>query len=380
MERTFFLVSACITKMLTLLNTSKRSLPERILIVKLDHLGDVLTALPAIRMLRHRYPGVHLTLLCGTWAKDIAERLVDVNEVLYYNSSRFCRTRDQEMSGDDIAEVQMKIYENRYDWIIHLRGDYQTLRWVVRLRPKKIVDRGAFMLSQWIRTKILKNPQPSLLEWQINTAMIHTCIPEFTNAVLQRSYIQIEPEDVCTPVSRESEPFPYIVIQPGGTWPYRQWFPDKFAYIIDTLGQHTKLPVVITDVIEQKEYVGDILRQTNYPVRNLTGQIRFIEWYQLIMGAALCIATDGAVVHLASLLNIPVIGLYGPEDPKRWGPWSAQSRVFHVPVECFPCDQTVCVMSDNPCVNLISVDDVAQTAMEILYSAAATRSDKSGVL
>ena len=66
--------------------------PNRILVVKLDHLGDVLLATPVFSNLRQAYPNAELHALTGTWSRIVLEKHPDVNKVLEYNSPAFCRT------------------------------------------------------------------------------------------------------------------------------------------------------------------------------------------------------------------------------------------------------------------------------------------------
>ena len=66
--------------------------PKRILVVKLDHLGDVLLATPVFSNLRRAYPNAELHALTGTWSRVVLEKHPDVNKVLEYNSPTFCRT------------------------------------------------------------------------------------------------------------------------------------------------------------------------------------------------------------------------------------------------------------------------------------------------
>jgi ADP-heptose:LPS heptosyltransferase len=65
-----------------------------------------------------------------------------------------------------------------------------------------------------------------------------------------------------------------------------------------------------------------------------------------------------------------VIALFGPQLPERFGPGSARSIVLHHRIDCCPCAQRVCVRPEDPCVNLITVEEVLAAAGRILDEAA----------
>lgn len=91
---------------------------------------------------------------------------------------------------------------------------------------------------------------------------------------------------------------------------------------------------------------------------NIAGKTTIKQLAALIEKAALLIANDGGIVHLASALNIPVIALFGPQDPGKFGPWSGNGIAFHKKVDCFPCSQKKCNLKDDPCIHRIEADEV----------------------
>ncbi len=51
----------------------------------------------------------------------------------------------------------------------------------------------------------------------------------------------------------------------------------------------------------------------------------------------LVVSSDTSTVHIASCLSVPVVGLYGPNTPVLYGPWSKNSIYFYKRLNCSPC-------------------------------------------
>ena len=86
----------------------------------------------------------------------------------------------------------------------------------------------------------------------------------------------------------------------------------------------------------------------------------------LLDRATLVVGNDSGLIHIAAACGTPVIGLYGPQLPERFGPGSARSIALHHRVDCCPCAQRICVRPEDPCVNLITLEEVVSAAERLL--------------
>ena len=100
--------------------------PKRILVVKLDHLGDVLLATPVFSNLRQAYPDAELHALTGAWSRIVLERHPDVDKVLEYNSPVFCRT-GRPTSLSETFQRYKQLGHEKYDLLVALRNDWRTV-------------------------------------------------------------------------------------------------------------------------------------------------------------------------------------------------------------------------------------------------------------
>jgi ADP-heptose:LPS heptosyltransferase len=94
--------------------------------------------------------------------------------------------------------------------------------------------------------------------------------------------------------------------------------------------------------------------------------LRLVETAALIEHSALFLGNDSGIAHVAAACGTPVIALFGPQDPRRFRPWSERTMVLHKVAPCFPCAQITCVFPHNPCVNLITVQEAMRCVTAVL--------------
>jgi ADP-heptose:LPS heptosyltransferase len=158
-----------------------------------------------------------------------------------------------------------------------------------------------------------------------------------------------------------------VVIHPGAAWRPRAWRPERFGAVADWILGHYDARVLLVGSEDERD-VEDAVRRSikGDRVHALVGALTLEELTALLARAALFIGNDSGPAHLAAACGVPSIVLFGPQDPRRFGPWSERTLVLHHPVACFPCRQTVCVLAEDPCVNRNEVADVITRARDIL--------------
>jgi ADP-heptose:LPS heptosyltransferase len=152
---------------------------------------------------------------------------------------------------------------------------------------------------------------------------------------------------------------PQIAVHPFSRWKYRSWPIDEFKRLIGMLRSELECDIV---VICHESENDDLL-----PLRNAFDRdprVRFFPSTDLLETAAvlqdveLFIGNDSGPIHLAALLNLPVVGLYGPAPPALAAPPAASGTFLYHPVPCSPCSQTECVMPERHCMRLITAEEV----------------------
>ena len=110
---------------------------KRILLVKLDHIGDFITSLPAIGLVRAKFPEADITLLVGTWNQTLANRIKEVDTVITFDF--FNRISEEYINKDYLKQVgrlQKLLKSSKFDLAIDLRRHPET-RWTLFLSEAK---------------------------------------------------------------------------------------------------------------------------------------------------------------------------------------------------------------------------------------------------
>ena len=113
--------------------------PKRILVIKLDHVGDVLLATPVFDNLRQAYPNAELHALAGKWSRVILDNQPAVDEVIEYNSPFFCRSGEQPTRLLEAVQLYRRLRRQKYELVVELRGDWRIVCCaLLRVAPKQI--------------------------------------------------------------------------------------------------------------------------------------------------------------------------------------------------------------------------------------------------
>jgi ADP-heptose:LPS heptosyltransferase len=160
---------------------------------------------------------------------------------------------------------------------------------------------------------------------------------------------------------------PIVCIHPGAAWRPRAWRPERFAAVADWIQDHYHPQVLFVGSSEERDIEAAVRANAKGRLTFwLAGELTWQEVTALLERARLFIGNEGGPAHVAAANRIPSVVLSGPQEPGRFNPWSDQSVVLHHRVHCCPCRQRVCVHPENPCVNLIEIEEVKTHVRRIL--------------
>lgn len=373
-EPVLFLASAVVSAVVNLLGLVRGSggRPARVLIVKLDHVGDVVLAIPAIRALRDSNPNAVIDALVAPGSAFVLAGNAAVNRVLVYDSPRYRR-------GAGGTAALREVVTERYDIIVELRGDEATLSLPFRCGARRRVDRGTVRIRDWVARRLGGGDRPPLHEVETNLEIVRPLLTrESAEGVRGVTPEQVSLEREVSPESdrslaRKLEQTgvnlrePLVTVHAGSSWRPRAWDPARFAAVADWVRDHYHAQVVFVGSDDERDIEATI--RSNLKGGRafwLTGAITWEEVHALLARSALFLGNDSGPAHLAAAAGTPSVVLFGPQDPRRFGPWSTRTLVLHHRVPCWPCAQTRCVRPEHPCVNDITVAEVTAAIARLL--------------
>lgn len=372
-EYLLLLCSALVSRWVNLFGGFGRARPARILVVKLDHAGDVILATPALRALRDSAPEVPIDVLIASGSSVVLEGNRSVARTLVYDSRRYRRGGDRKPGERGGFGAMRQVARGGYTTIVELRGDWWTLLLPFLAGANRRVDRGSVRVGQWFARRFTRagRARDQLHEVETNLEVVRPLLHGSLAEGPAAEYVLSQPSSDTLAeklhglgVATEA---PLVCVHPGASWRPRAWRPERFADVADWIQEHYHALILFVGSADER----DIEAAVRAKVKGrrafwLAGALTWAELAALLARSRLFIGNDSGPAHLAAACGVPSVVLFGPQEPVRFRPWSERSIVLHHRVHCCPCRQNVCVHPENPCVNLIEVGEVQAQVRQLL--------------
>ena len=322
---------------------------RRILVVKLDHIGDFITAVPSIRRLKELFPAASITVLAGRAAKAFAAVEPAVDTFLEFE---FFHARSglgqKELTKDDYAALRERLLPYRFDLAIDLRKHTDT-RDVLRSVPARYLagfDRqGQFpfldIALEWDGDRNLERKRSHIVDDLLS--LVETVGKA---ARSDRTQIMLPPgarEAAMAGLPDDARALfdkPVVAIHPGVGTIMRQWPTGHFAALIDLLVERDGVNAVLIGGPDEAELAQEVLRscRNQHAVVSLVGKTPLGELPGLLGSCVLYVGNNSGPKHIAAALGVPTIGIHsGVVDAVEWGPIGKRAVALRRNMACSPC-------------------------------------------
>ena len=341
----------------------KDFVPERILVIKLDHLGDVLLATPVFSNLRRAYPNAELHALTGAWSRVVLENHPDVNNVVEYNSPAFCRT-GQPTSLRETFNLYRQLRRQKYGLIVELRSDWRTVWFAfLRLTPKRL-SRAALQVANKLGFAQFSGTHETTRNLDVlRQAGIPTSVETAIFSVTTEDKKWASDFLATYQIDRQH---PLIAIHPGSPIALKRWMPERYAELADWLIAQKRAQILYVGVKDEIPITTEIQALMRGESINIAGKTTLTQLASILHTCNVFIGNDSGPMHLAAAVGTQTIGLYGPGDPTRFGPAGAKCQTIQRKSDC-PCLGTVCRYGKSGCMSEIQVTDVIQVLETARY-------------
>ncbi|WP_156688589.1 glycosyltransferase family 9 protein [Mycobacterium sp. Marseille-P9652] len=262
---------------------------DTIVVLRALGLGDLLTAVPALRGLRRHYPAARVTLAAPDRYRELAMMTGAIDDVLPTS----CLGDVRPLAGPPALAVNL-----------HGCGP-QSIDHLLAWGPQTVLTH-------------CHSGHPALLgpPWQPEIHEMHRWC-----ALLEWAGIRCDLEDVTLPRSTVvPECIDAVVIHPGASSHARQWPPERFAAVAAALRDEGH-DIVITGSSGEFDLAHEIARAARLPrTAVVAGLLDLPALAALVAGSRLVICGDTGIGHLAAATNTASVVLFGPTAPARWGP------------------------------------------------------------
>jgi ADP-heptose:LPS heptosyltransferase len=353
-----------------------RTLAERprILLLKLDHIGDMVLAMRAMSRIREAWPDAHITLVCGPWNVALARQFRLFDHIIGYRFfSELPETpRDAQAAvSDRQAAFAALDLGAPFDLAVDMRYDQDTRPLLEAIDARFRAGYAARNLKAVLNLELPTTEQASSRDRPLLPIDAETRLMMLASAVVEVfGRPQTHPIHTAADVGAESQRGQCIVIATGARKTTSKWPIANFVTLCAALAeQHTNEIVVIGDEGDSAD--GRMIAQALPAgrVRNSTGQVPIENLPALLSKASLYIGNDTGTTHIAAKLGVPTICIFsGAADYRVWQPLGTNVRTIRVAIDCSPChlDRREKCPVDVKCLRLITVDDVLHTALAML--------------
>lgn len=336
-----------------------KSIPKRILVIKLKQPGDVLVSSPVLTALKEAWPKARVSYLVpkGTEEMIADHPLLDRLYVLDRRGGSWGQT----------LGLLKELRRARFDLVLELSGGDRGAFYARVSGAKERLGFGYGGRAFWHRfcfTRLLPPPPIKMHLVEHNLEMVRALGIEPRRPRLHFFWtgaVQTRIEALLA--SNSLTPRGFVVMHPGAGWRFKCWTPAGYARVIEALQGQKGLPVVLTGstAAHEQELVSAILKESRVSPINLLGRLSLKELGALIAQARFFFGVDSAPMHLAAAVGTPAVALFGPSGDFNWGPWGEGHLVIKKDWECLPCGRDGCEGSKvSRCLVELTPDEVLE--------------------
>jgi len=360
--------------------------PSRILLLRLERIGDLLMVVDAIADLRAALPDAAIDLAVGSWNRDLAALIPGIRTLHVLDVPWLAR----DGGGDSPATLvrRARAWRGQYDLVVNFEPDIRSnaLAWLTGARRRFGYWTGGG--GSFLTDRLAYEPGEHVAD---NAARL-------VATVLERSHVAPVPFPAASwprlrpppealaraaallasgpgPTAQgrsQNATAPRIGVHVSGGRESKQWHLDRFAAVAAELARRHHATIVLTGSTADRPMVDTVKRSlAGVPLVDAAGAFDLPTLAALLASLDLLVTADTGPMHLAAAMGTPVVALFGPSDPRRYGPRGSPHRVLRVDLWCSPCGQVRlppvrCRGHVPECMDGIDVARVVHAAGELL--------------
>lgn len=314
--------------------------PTRILLLRLERIGDLLMTHDAIARTRHLWPAAEIDLAVGSWNAPLARLIPEVSRVDVIDVPWLAR-EGTGLSWPALVSHARSWRTRRYDLVINFEPDIRSnfLAWQSGA-PRRVGywtgGGGAFLtdaLAYDPAVHVATNAQRLLTHVDARAGALSTTPPRLT--------IDATSEAAASrALSGVPSHHRLVGLHVSGGRESKQWHLSRFVDVGKQLAQEPNVTLVLTGGSGDRPLVDLVKSQLgSVPVLDTSGALDLPATAALLSRLTMLITGDTGPMHLAASVGTPVIALFGPSDPRRYGPLAIHQQVMRVQLPCSPCGQ-----------------------------------------
>ncbi len=344
---------------------------DRVLVIRLGALGDVVRTLPAVSTLRSLWPGAHLAWLVEPGSAGAVRQQPWIDEVIVFPRDEIAGAFRSRRAGETLRVLLRslaKLRERRFDLVLDFHSILKSgLLSFATGAPRRIGYAPPFAREGAHRFATHRvRPEPERISrFDRNLALLQRL---GSTALPDPKPFRIDPEAMRRVERALAGSPPAIALHPGTSprTPHKRWAPERFGRVAMLLREQTGLASRVScgPDPEERALAAAVVAASEGAATLAPATASLHELAALLANSRLFIGGDTGPLHIASLVGTPVVQLLGPTDPVENEPWrETPSRSVRAGVECSPCRRGC---ADAQCMQALAVESVVVAARELL--------------
>jgi len=335
--------------------------------IKLGSIGDVVHTVATLADLKRSFPEAEIDWLVESKARVILDGNPWLHKVVEIDTHKWRRSWSFATLGE-MRRVVSNLRGRRYDVAL----DFQGL-WKSAVLGKVS---GARTLIGFDRTALKEPGCRMFYDQTIKPGPDVRHVIDIYKELLRslgvtpgphRFHLSVPSEDhrYITEQLSSRQIDDFIILNAGGGWDTKNWAAENYGLLHDKLFQETGLPSVLTWGPGEEPLVERVLSAcAGTPPVTFPASLH--QLVALLRRAKLFVGGDTGPLHMAAACGTPIVGVFGPTDPLRNGPFSSEDIVVSHQVPCGPCYKRTCPVYHKECLRLVQVDEVFQAVLRRL--------------
>jgi len=334
--------------------------PFRILIRSSKWLGDAVMSLPAVRAIKAGRPDAHITIAAPSKIAAMWKLLPEVNEIVSLPNKSL------------LATVRSIRRQSRFDVAILFPNSLRAALeiWLSEI-PRRVGYRGHF--RSWLLNQIICEREiPMPIEHQANRYLrvareLGANAHDNWRYALRGLPRTSDGTEVVPPANARVK----MALSPGAEYgPTKRWLPARFAEVAAAIAAQSPVQWILLGTINDAAIGEQIATALGDSCLNRIGRTTIEQLIDELRECRLLLTNDTGTMHLAALLNVPVVAIFGSTEPRLTGPLGDGHIILRHHVECSPCFLRECPV-DFRCMKAVGVDEVTDAVLSIFHAGAA---------
>ena len=334
---------------------------QRILVLRTDHIGDMVLSSSFFRNLKLSFPNAEVTVVCRKINEELARLMPGVDRVEVMNTPWLARG-DRWSLGTILRSLRNSLH--RFDLALDLHPHPFNII-LGKILAKRMVGFNFRGLGFLLDLALCDSP-PGTHVVDRNLRLVKAIGGSVDDPAL---HLRVLPENtqrvraLLTELAIKSNNF-IVIVHPEAGMPSKEWPSHSFSALVELLTAFpaTEVVLVAKDVWRVTNIINGMNRKER--VHNLAGKLNLLELVALIKESKLLIGLESMPAHIAASVGTPVVELHsGQSSADEWGVYQGNFEIVSKRIECAPCGKSKC--EDNRCMKLITPSEVLASAKRL---------------